>query len=160
MITVLSGVLAGVAGGLVFLAIAPAQDVAVGLAKAVGGDGIALGLVVHIAASAVLGVAFALITGCLSRTPRDGALFGVAYGMLLWTAGTFCTHPWMVGIPSRVPVSDIGSFVPVLLAHVAYGATTGVFYGLLRSVALKCEEGDLLSHKPRRVVRSWWRPLL
>lgn len=129
------GFAAGIAGGAVFLALSPIGDFLHALGGVVGTKSQTLGMLVHLAFSGAAGMLFGLSVGCLARTAANGVLFGVAYGMVLWLLGSAVPTPWQsVGQGGSRPLAAAS----MLLAHIGYGAMTGLVYGACQQCTHRC----------------------
>lgn len=130
----ISGLLAGVLGGLVYGFLMEEADGAI-----VGGlfgpyypwlkpaDNTLFG--------AVLGIGFGLFLGRLVITAGSGLLWGVTYALILWIAGPITFFPFLLGSPLESTVDVARSAFPLLLGYlVGYGAALGLAYALLSSV--------------------------
>src|SRR3954454_25037810 len=95
---VLTGALAGLAGGLVFGAalteLAPLPSMA--LLMVTGSP--ALGFVLHMMVAAALGSGFWLLLRWRRTGPGETVALGVAYGALWWYAGPLTLMPVLLGV--------------------------------------------------------------
>ena len=89
---------------------------------------------VHLPMSGVLGVLFGLGFGVRVRTAGSGLMWGQAYGILWWLAGTLTLLPLVDGRGLQWTVPAIQGSFPHLLAHmVGFGAVLGLaMHGLGR----------------------------
>jgi len=145
----LAGALAGMAGGLVMALIGALlthvldQDIWLQLkmiASLVLGAPVAaqsgfvasaviVGLLIHLAVAALLGVLFEIAIHRLARLPSDLGVpetAGLAFGMLTWLAAYFAVLPLFA--PALLEI-----YAPALIIqYLVYGAVTGLVYGVLR----------------------------
>jgi len=88
-----------------------------------------LGLLIHLAVAALLGVLFELFMRRITRLPSDYGVpevAGLAYGLLIWLAAYFIVLPLLA--PALLSI-----YAPALLIqHLVYGAVTGLLYAVLR----------------------------
>jgi uncharacterized membrane protein YagU involved in acid resistance len=91
------GVVAGLAGGIVFGALMAMMAMMPMIAMLVGSSTAAVGWLVHLVISAFYGALFALI---VPTTLGVGALLGAgaAYGIVLWLIGPLLIMPAMLGM--------------------------------------------------------------
>jgi hypothetical protein len=131
-----AGVVGGVSGAVVMGALVVAMNAAT-VAVAIpslyalappANPGI--GLTVHIAHGAVLGVAFAALAGAFDLTSvRDLLGLGLGWGVATWIGLAALLMPlWLrvVGSPASPPFPNFA--VPSLLWHVSYGLVLGGVY--------------------------------
>jgi uncharacterized membrane protein YagU involved in acid resistance len=132
------GVVAGVAGGLamgVMLTVQMTPVIEVAIPAMYGLTGGLAGWVMHMAHSAVLGVAFAAAASAapsLAADQRRTVGAGLAYGAVLWAVLAVLVMPvWLgaVGFPGAPPFPNVS--VMSLVGHLVYGAVLGVAYALL-----------------------------
>lgn len=129
----ISGLLAGVLGGLVYGFLMEEPDGAI-----VGGlfgpyypwlrpaDDILFG--------AVLGIGFGLFLGKLATTAGSGLLWGVTYALIWWIVGPITFFPFLLGSPLEWTVDVAKLAFPVLLGYlVSYGTVLGLSYAFLSS---------------------------
>jgi uncharacterized membrane protein YagU involved in acid resistance len=91
------GVVAGLAGGIVFGALMAMMGMMPMIAMLVGSSSAAVGWLVHLVISAFYGALFALI---VPTTLGVGALLGAGavYGIVLWLIGPLLIMPAMLGM--------------------------------------------------------------
>jgi hypothetical protein len=87
-----------------------------------------LGLALHLAFSALLGLIFAIGMRHVLRLPSDFGLplvAGLVFGLLLWLGA-------YLALPAPLP-QLIAVYAPAfIIQHIVYGSVTGLVYGLLR----------------------------
>lgn len=141
----MSGVVAGLGGGLAMIIVAAMLSVALGfdmwrepreiaapifgLVAANETMAIVVGTLLHFLISALLGAVFEILTVKLLRLPTDygvSAVSGLIYGLVLWAGAYF------VVLPLVNPVL-LGTYAPsFVIQNLVYGVVTGVLYGMLR----------------------------
>jgi len=116
------GVVAGLAGGIVFGALMAMMGMIGTIAMLVGSSGVAVGWLVHLVISAGFGVVFALVLPAGFGTGATvGA--GAGYGVVLWLIGPLLLMPAMMGMPLfMVNTTAMMS----LVGHVLYGLVAAV----------------------------------
>lgn len=144
----LAGALAGVVGGLAMTASAMVlaswygYDIWVPL-KAIAGIAlgpsaiaqvgfvagpVVIGLLIHLAVSALLGGLFGVVTRRLLRLPSDygvPAVAGLVFGLLLWLAA-------FLAAPALIPQLMAIAAPAFMIQHIVFGTVTGILHALLR----------------------------
>lgn len=125
---VLHGALAGIGGGLAFGILMAMMGMLPMVAVLVGSDSAAVGAVVHLAISTLLGAGFGLVVPFTRLWALLGA--GVAYGVIWWILGGLLLMPLGLGMP----VFQMGaSAMQSLIGHLIYGIVTAlIFYWFRR----------------------------
>ncbi|MBC3193970.1 hypothetical protein H7X46_23210 [Pseudonocardia sp. C8] len=125
---VLYGAVAGIGGGIMFGILMAMMGMLPKVAMLVGSDSAAVGAVVHLAISAILGAGFGLVVPLIRFWPLLGA--GVAYGVIWWVLGGLLLMPAGLGMP----VFQMGAnAMQSLMGHLIYGIVTAlIFYGFRR----------------------------
>ncbi|QUH06254.1 hypothetical protein HUO13_26030 [Saccharopolyspora erythraea] len=119
--------MAGIGGGIVFGILMAALEMLPMVAMLVGSSNAGVGIVVHLAISAILGAGFGLVTPFTQLGPLVGA--GIAYGAVWWVIGGLLLMPAGLGMP----VFQMGATAMwSLLGHLLYGAVTGMVLTALR----------------------------
>ena len=134
-----AGVIGGLAGGLVFGAMMTIQmtnimEMAIPVMYGIEGPAGEVGWVIHMAHSAVLGVACAAIVGASGVSGQAQIGAGIVYGIVLWLVlATFVMPAWVGAMgPMNPPVPDLNIMSGV--GHVVYGAILGGVYYALESL--------------------------
>jgi uncharacterized membrane protein YagU involved in acid resistance len=125
------GIVAGLAGGVVFGALLAMMGMMSTIAMLVGSSSAGVGWLVHLVISAGYGVLFALI---VRATLGVGATLGAgaAYGIVLWVIGPLLIMPAMMGMPLFMFNSTT---MMSLVGHLMYGLiVAGVLIALRRTV--------------------------
>lgn len=125
---VLYGTVAGIGGGIMFGILMAMMGMLSKVAMLVGSDSAAVGAVVHLAISAILGAGFGLVVSLTQFWPLLGA--GVVYGVIWWVLGGLLLMPAGLGMP----VFQMGaSAMQSLVGHLIYGIITAlIFHGVRR----------------------------
>jgi len=140
----LSGAIAGLAGGLVFgtmmqMMTASAPDgrempMMQMVAMLVGSDQVAIGWIYHLFNSAAIGVLFGGILGSRVSGLGSGLAWGSVYGSAWWILGALVLMPLILGMPAFAPLAmapmrpgAMGS----LIGHLMYGLVMGSVFARL-----------------------------
>lgn len=112
----------GVAGGLVFGMMMQAMGMIPMVAQLVGSSSTAVGWVVHLAISAVIGGLFGVITTRFSGGTLTMVGAGAGYGMVWWVLGPLLLMPAKLGMP----LFTIDSMAwKSLMGHIIFGMVLG-----------------------------------
>lgn len=122
------GALAGLAGGLAFTAVMVGVDALPLVARTVGAQGPAAGLIVHLVIAQIVGVSYAVLFRRRSFDLVSGIGWGVSYGFLWWVLGGLTLLPVLTGAEPAWTAAGIAAAFPSLVGHLAYGAALGVVY--------------------------------
>ena len=117
-----AGTLGGLLGGAVFGLMMQAWGMLPMVAMLVGSESAAVGWLVHLGISAVLGLGFGLISvrGLDAWLPGIG--MGLAYGAVWWVLGALLLMPLSLGMPTFV----LGTMAwQSLLGHLVFGLILG-----------------------------------
>jgi uncharacterized membrane protein YagU involved in acid resistance len=124
------GILAGLAGGLVFGAMMAMQGMLPMVGMLVRVESALVGFIVHMFISAIAGAIFGLLAVRLPAGwgPALGA--GAVYGVIWWIGGALILMPLLPGMPEMV--FQIGEMQWMsLLGHLIFGLITAVVFVLL-----------------------------
>lgn len=121
------GVIAGLAGGVVFGVVMIVEGMLPMVAELVGSSDEVVGGVVHLVIAAGLGAAFALLVPWRRLLPLLGA--GLVYGAVWWVLGALLIMPAWLGMDVFV-VDDMA--ISSLVGHLLFGLTAGAVLALLR----------------------------
>lgn len=133
-----AGTIGGIAGAIVFgamMAIQTPEVLEAAIPALYGLEGGLVGMVVHVAHGAVIGVVFAAVLVATGRTDpglATGGILGIAYGLVVWAVLAVVVMPiWLsaVGFEMAPAVPNIA--VESLVGHAAYGLVLGVTYAVL-----------------------------
>jgi uncharacterized membrane protein YagU involved in acid resistance len=124
------GVLAGLAGGLVFGAMMAMQEMLPMVGMLVGTESALVGFIVHLLISGFAGAIFGLLAVRLPAGWGAALGAGAVYGVIWWIAGALILMPLMLGMPEMV--FQIGQMQWMsLLGHLIFGLVTAVVFVLL-----------------------------
>jgi uncharacterized membrane protein YagU involved in acid resistance len=135
---IVSGAVAGVAGGVVFgilmamMAMLPMVGMLIGIESA------AVGFLVHLVNSAVIGAIFGVLAWDLADRTAPVLGAGVVYGVIWWVLGALILMPLWLSVTADPMMRDMIFVVGQdqwlsLLGHVIFGlVTAGVLFGLRR----------------------------
>ncbi|CAN5505789.1 hypothetical protein BH20CHL7_BH20CHL7_04930 [soil metagenome] len=122
------GVVAGLAGGILFGVLMAMQDMLPMVAALVGAEDATSGFVVHLAISAGAGLLFGLAAAgvpAIIASPQAAAAAGAAYGAVWWVAGALIAMPMMLGMGEMVLAVGEPQ-VMSLIGHLIFGVATGL----------------------------------
>jgi uncharacterized membrane protein YagU involved in acid resistance len=125
------GVLASVAGGLVFTIVMVQTGVLPVVASLVGGSTAEAGFVVHMAISAIVGATFGLLFQRDAYTYGAGLAWGLVYGLVWWFLGPLTLMPILLGAGIQWSLEAAVATYPSLIGHLGYGAATALVFWLL-----------------------------
>lgn len=125
------GAVAGMVGGMLFGMLMGMMGMLPMVAKLVGSDSAAVGALVHVFNSALIGAAFAVVFGRQASTLFGGVLWGGAYGVIWWVLGALIIMPVWLGMPVQLHLQGMKMGMPSLMGHLIYGITTGLIYNRL-----------------------------
>ncbi len=128
------GALGGLIGGAVFGAMMAKMGMLPMVGQLVGQPSVGAGFLVHMANSAILGAAFAVVLGPLATGLARGLLQGLMYGGAWWFLGPLTLMPLFLGMGLGVNwnLTAASNMLPSLMGHLVYGALLGITYGWLR----------------------------
>ncbi len=133
----LSGALAGLAGGSVFGAAMVELGVLDSIASVVReDDSVALGVIVHMSIAAVVGAGFGALVSRQRLDAGETIFWGVSYGALWWFAGPLTLRPLLVGEGITWDLPSAQAAFPPLLGHLLYEASTGLALLAVRRASL------------------------
>ncbi|MCX4824603.1 hypothetical protein OG883_33050 [Streptomyces sp. NBC_01142] len=128
VISIWHGVIAGLAGGVIFTGVMVAVGYLPVVAALVGSQSTIVGLVIHLLISQVVGVTYAVFFRRRSFDPASGIGWGVSYGFLWWVLGNLTLLPVLLGAAPRWSAAELAVSFPSLVGHLAYGAVLGLLY--------------------------------
>ncbi|MFC7344763.1 hypothetical protein [Saccharopolyspora griseoalba] len=124
---VLQGAASGLAGGIIFGIMMATTGMLPMVAMLVGSSSAGVGIVVHLAISAILGAGFGLVAPMNQFWPLAGA--GLVYGAVWWVLGGLLLMPAGLGMP----VLQLGATaMQSLMGHLLYGIVTAAAFYLFR----------------------------
>ncbi len=122
------GIVAGVAGGLLFTVVMVEVGALPRVAEMVGSHAPAVGLTLHLLISAAIGVSYAIVFRRAAFDVLSGIGWGVSYGFFWWILGDLTLLPALDGQPVRWDAATIATQFPSLIGHLAYGTALGAVY--------------------------------
>jgi uncharacterized membrane protein YagU involved in acid resistance len=125
--SVQAGIVGGLVGGVVFGIMMHAMGMMGMVAMLVGAETVPVGWIVHLAISAVFGIAYALAFGPMTQSYGRGAAFGAVYGVLAWVVGALLIMPIWLGMAAMVFVIGQDQLMS-LFGHLVFGVVLGVVY--------------------------------
>jgi uncharacterized membrane protein YagU involved in acid resistance len=128
VISIWHGVIAGLAGGVIFTGVMVAVGFLPTVAAMVGSRSWVVGLVIHLLISQVVGVTYAIFFRRRSFDPASGIGWGVSYGFLWWVLGNLTLLPILLGSTPQWSDAALALGFPSLVGHLAYGAVLGLVY--------------------------------
>ncbi|MFI1280043.1 hypothetical protein ACH4U5_04655 [Streptomyces sp. NPDC020858] len=128
VISIWHGVIAGLAGGVIFTGVMVAVGFLPVVAALVGSESAVVGLVIHLLISQAVGVTYAVFFRRRSFDPTSGIGWGVSYGFLWWVLGNLTLLPVLLGAEPRWSGAGLALAFPSLVGHLAYGAVLGLLY--------------------------------
>jgi len=143
------GAAASVVGGLLFSVVMAATGVLPDVAALIGGSSAALGFVVHLAISALIGMSYGLLFR--REAPDAGAalIWGLVYGLAWWFLGPLTLLPVLLGSSFDWSLAAAQVAMPSLIGHLLYGAGTAATY-----LWLERRHAAWLAVDPRLEVRE------
>ncbi|MFF3245456.1 hypothetical protein ACFYWY_17390 [Streptomyces sp. NPDC002870] len=128
VISIWHGVIAGLAGGVIFTGGMVAVGFLPVVAALIGSESAGVGLVIHLLISQVVGVTYAVFFRRRSFDPASGIGWGVSYGFLWWVLGNLTLLPVLLGAVPQWNAAALAVSFPSLVGHLAYGAILGLVY--------------------------------
>jgi uncharacterized membrane protein YagU involved in acid resistance len=125
------GALASLAGGLLFSLVMLSIGFLPKVAGLAGGSSPALGFLVHLAISALIGMSYGLLFQREAPDFGSGVAWGLLYGLIWWFIGPMTLLPVLLGASFSWTPETAGMLLPSLIGHLIYGATTAVVFLVL-----------------------------
>lgn len=113
-----NGILAGLAGGVIFGIMMQMMGIMAMLAMMMGSKSDLVGWMIHLMISAIFGLAYGLIGYKISS---KWAVAGLVFGMILWVFGPLFMMPVMAGM---TPFAFDSNTWISLMGHMIYGLIT------------------------------------
>ena len=127
---VVAGIVGGVAGGIVFGILMGVMGMLPMVAKLVGSSAPAVGFIVHLAISAVIGAGYGVLI--MDRVARVGpsVAAGTGYGILWWVLGPLTLMPLLMGMGLGVnwTLEAAAKMLPSLYGHILFGLVLAMTY--------------------------------
>jgi len=127
----LMGQAGGILGGLLFTYVMTAIDALPKVANLVGSNSSAIGFVVHLFISIIIGSSFGLLYKRQAYSYGTGMSWGVLYGLLWWFLGALTLFPALLRQPVDWSLEAATANYPSLIGHLLYGLGLGLFYQYL-----------------------------
>ena len=124
------GAYGGIAGGLIFGAMMGMMGMLPMIGSMVGQPTAAVGFVVHMVNSVIIGAGFAIVFGRFVSGTPSGIGVGLAYGGAWWILGPLTLMPLLMGMGFGVNWNAAAAvaMLPSLVGHLMYGSILGLVY--------------------------------
>lgn len=143
------GALAGLGGGIVAAPILVATGVISKIAGVEGGLSLARGLVLHLFASALLGVLWGFLFRREGLGLGRGLSWGLVFGVVWWYVGPLTLLPLLATGEIDWRPAAASALLPSLVGHLVFGALTAVAF-----VAQQARQSRWFLLDPRHVARE------
>lgn len=129
---VVSGAIAGLAGGAVFGMMMAMLGMLPMVGMLVRQENAAIGFLVHMAISAFIGAVYGLVVGRFAVSATSALIGGIVNGFVWWVLGALVLMPLMLGMSQMVFVIGQAQWMS-LLGHIIYGLVASfVFIPLVK----------------------------
>ena len=122
------GAAAGLVGGLLFTLVMVQIGFLPTVARLVGSESEAVGLVVHLVIAEIVGVSYGILFRRQAFDQSAAIGWGVSYGFLWWVIGPLTLAPVILGTTPAWTVEAAAAAFPSLIGHLAYGAGLGLTF--------------------------------
>ena len=122
------GTLASFAGGLAFSVVMFSTGELPRVAALVGGTSVALGFLVHMIISVIIGATYGILFRYESPDVFASLAWGLSYGAIWWFIGPLTLFPMLLGGSFTWTSAAAGEQLPSLVGHLLYGAATAVVF--------------------------------
>jgi uncharacterized membrane protein YagU involved in acid resistance len=126
------GAAASLAGGLLFSLVMVATGFLPKVASLVGGTSPALGFVVHMGISTLIGMSYGVLFNYEASDFGSGVAWGLVYGLAWWFIGPLTLLPILLGGSFTWTTEAASAALPSLIGHLIYGAATACAFLLLK----------------------------
>jgi uncharacterized membrane protein YagU involved in acid resistance len=124
---VISGAIAGLAGGAVFGMLMGMMDMLPMVGMLVGQESAIVGLIIHMAISAFIGAVYGLVAGRFAVNAKTTLVGGMLNGVIWWVLGALILMPLMLGMSQMVFVIGNDQWMS-LMGHIIYGLVTSFVF--------------------------------
>lgn len=125
---IMAGVWGGLAGGVIFGVMMTIMGMMPMIAKLVGSDSVAIGWLIHLLISVVIGLSFVWWFGGKATTYGSGAGFGLLHGIIWWVLGPLMIMPIILGMGPQFANMLAQANMLSLMGHMIYGLILGLVY--------------------------------